>query len=135
MKIIGRILVFLAAALIVVGATIAISSLGPAGQTLNKPGEFGPGSLGAFSEEYASALQPSHSGSAVRQFVEGESAGIRPGRGHEREGGGAFILFSMARNLIVVVMIILIYIVFDLLLARLNSRRAWARLFSHTGRR
>lgn len=91
MKIIGRILIILAAALLVVGITFAFSRLSSTTAT------------------NAGAVTQGQSGGTVVSGTAQENGGFRPGAERSRGGArGFFSLFEVGKNLAIIVVIIAI---------------------------
>ena len=107
MKIIGRTLVILAAALVVVGITFAVARSG----YLTSAARQGPPS--GFSQGQAGASQ-------------GTGARGGPGRG-ERGSGGLFALFEVGKNLGIIAVIVAIVAPMSYVLSRRKQRTSTQR--------
>ncbi len=118
---IGRTLILLAAALVVVGVLLAISKISPQAQAADPRGEF---SRPGFEPGSGQTGDTAGRQNEFRHRFEGE--GHHGPGGGPGEGRGGFIVFSLLKNLVVIAVIVLLYQAVNRLGGRLARRKAVA---------
>lgn len=99
MKILGRILIILAAALVVVGVTMALAGNNDTG--FSEPGRHGP-------EEFGEPMAISDAEYGEAEAGEIVSSGHAPGRPPRRDSAGLFGIGELFKNLVIIGVVVLL---------------------------